>query len=62
MLKPDTIYCVYNFREFDDVVLEYLLGILQQLCNEQSCDEDFDVEDIHEMLTAYIPAIAEVAE
>ena len=45
------------FRDIDDIVLSYVVGILQDLTTNYSVgdEESFDVDSFCEMLTAYMP-------
>ena len=45
------------FRDIDDIVLSYVVGILQDLTTNYTVgdEESFDVDSFCEMLTAYMP-------
>ena len=51
------------FRDIDDIVLAYVVGILQDLTSNyvEGDKESFDVDDFYEMLTAYLPQSSTIA-
>ena len=48
---------IYHYRDIDEIVLSYVVGILQDLTSNYSVgdEESFDVDTFCEMLTAYMP-------
>ena len=48
------------FREIDDIVLDYVVNIVEDVASSNS-DADFDVEEFCEMLTAYMPQTSDIA-
>ena len=51
-----------NFRDIDEIVLSYVVGILQDLASNYSegDEESFDVDAFYEMLTAYMPETSNI--
>ena len=48
------LLCVH--RDIDDIVLNYIVGILEDLGTEDC----FDVDDFVEMMDAYIPGFTDI--
>ncbi|XP_015928016.1 CUE domain-containing protein 2-A isoform X2 [Parasteatoda tepidariorum] len=44
----------------DEIVLSYIIGILESLDSVSSSDDAFDVEEFIEMMCAYIPAFSDI--
>ena len=44
----------------DDVVLQYMVSILEELGNSAASDDLFDVEQFTEMMEAYLPGFQAV--
>jgi hypothetical protein len=52
------------FREIDDIVLDYVVNILEDVASS-TCDAEndaFDVTEFCEMLTAYLPQTESIAQ
>ena len=48
------------FSYVDEIVLSYVVSILEELGSESSQEDVFDVESFSEMLTAYFPEFASI--
>ena len=48
------LVCVM-IRDVDEVVLSYMIGILEELGDSTASEEVFDVEQFTEMMDAYLP-------
>jgi len=46
----------FDISEIDDIVTEYVMGILQDLVECEDVEDVFDIECFKEMLQAYLPA------
>nr|XP_006014343.2 PREDICTED: CUE domain-containing protein 2-like [Latimeria chalumnae] len=44
----------------DEVVLSYIIGVLEDLGSPESVEENFDMEAFVEMMEAYVPGFAEI--
>ena len=57
-------YMYFVFRDIDEIVLSYVVGILEDLTSNYSVgdEENFDVEDFCEMLTAYLPQTSSIPQ
>jgi len=49
------------YSDVDDVVLEYMVSILEELGNSAASDDLFDVEQFTEMMEAYLPGFQAVS-
>lgn len=47
--------CVKHCSDVDDVVLSYMVGILEELGSCAAYEDLFDVEQFTEMMEAYLP-------
>jgi len=54
------ISCVICCSDVDDVVLQYMVSILEELGNSAASDDLFDVEQFTEMMEAYLPGFQAV--
>ena len=48
------------YSDIDDVVLQYMVSILEELGNSAASDDLFDVEQFTEMMEAYLPGFQSV--
>ena len=48
------------FSAIDEIVLSYMVSILEELGSEAAAEDAFDVEQFTEMMDAYIPGFAEM--
>jgi len=48
------------FSDVDDVVLQYMVSILEELGNSAASEDLFDVEQFTEMMEAYLPGFQTV--
>ena len=51
----------FLFRDIDEIVLTYVVGILEDLTTSGD-EESFDVDDFCEMLTAYLPQTSTIPQ
>ena len=49
-----------NCSAIDEIVLSYMVSILEELGSDASADDAFDVESFTEMMDAYLPGFAEI--
>ncbi|KAM9476958.1 CUE domain-containing protein 2 isoform 1-T2 [Clarias gariepinus] len=49
-----------DLSTLDDVLLSYIIGVLEDLGSQASIEENFDVEVFVEMLEAYIPGFSNI--
>lgn len=47
-------------RAVDDVVLDYVISILEDLGEEANGEDNIDIDQFTEMLEAYIPGFASI--
>jgi len=52
--------CVNCCSDVDDVVLQYMVSILEELGNSAALEDLFDVEQFTEMMEAYLPGFQAV--
>ncbi|XP_060063269.1 CUE domain-containing protein 2-like [Ylistrum balloti] len=50
----------YSMLDIDDVVLDYVITILEDLGNGQDAEENIDVDQFVEMMDAYVPGFGEI--
>ncbi|XP_033741621.1 CUE domain-containing protein 2-like [Pecten maximus] len=50
----------YNMLDIDDVVLDYVITILEDLGNGEDVEENIDVDQFIEMMDAYVPGFGEI--
>lgn len=48
----------FHSRAIDDYLVTYLLAMV----DPETVDDDFDIEALREMLSAYVPAVNQIAE
>ena len=56
---------IFHFSAIDDIVLGYVVGIVEDLTATEVADKDesaLDLESVVEMLTAYIPEAQDIPE
>lgn len=49
-----------HVRDIDDIVLSYVISILEDLGDSENAEENIDVDQFIEMMDAYIPGFAEI--
>ncbi|KAG7262372.1 hypothetical protein CRUP_002410 [Coryphaenoides rupestris] len=49
-----------DLSALDEVLLSYIIAVLEDLGSQESVEENFDIEVFTEMLEAYIPGFAEI--
>jgi len=49
------LYSILCCSNIDDVLLSYMISILEELGNSDSSEELFDVDQFTEMMDAYLP-------
>ena len=52
---------IYIFRAIDEIVLNYIVGCLEELGCENASEDAFDAEDFSEMMEAYLPGFAQIS-
>ena len=60
MLKSNISLTVYIFSDIDDIVLSYIISILEDLGDDGNAEENIDVDQFVEMMDAYIPGFATI--
>jgi len=53
-------YVSFISSALDEVLLSYIIAVLEDLGSQESVEENFDIEVFTEMLEAYIPGFAEI--
>ena len=53
------ISCTY-FSDIDDIVLSYVISILEDLGDSENAEENIDVDQFIEVMEAYIPGFGEI--
>ena len=48
------------FSNIDEIVLSYVISILEDLGDSDQAEENIDVDQFTEMMDAYIPGFAEI--
>lgn len=48
------------FRDIDDIVLSYVISILEDLGDDSNAEENIDVDQFAEMMEAYIPGFGNI--
>jgi hypothetical protein len=48
------------FRDIDEIVLSYVISILEDLGNDSQPEENIDVDQFLEMMQAYIPGFGTI--
>ncbi|XP_069128026.1 CUE domain-containing protein 2-like [Argopecten irradians] len=51
----------YGMLDIDDVVLDYVITILEDLGNGEDVEENIDVDQFVEMMDAYVPGFGEIS-
>jgi hypothetical protein len=51
---------VYIFSDIDEIVLSYIISILEDLGDDGNAEENIDVDQFIEMMDAYIPGFATI--
>ena len=49
------VWLCFVYSSIDEIVLNYLVSILEHLGSGQAVEEDFDVDDFCQMMQAYLP-------
>ena len=49
------------FSDIDDIVLNYVISILEDLGDSENAEENIDVDQFIEMMDAYIPGFGEIS-
>lgn len=52
-------WCDY-FRDIDEIVLSYVISILEDLGDDSNAEENIDVDQFAEMMEAYIPGFGTI--
>lgn len=52
--------CYDYFRDIDDIVLSYVISILEDLGDDSNAEENIDVDQFAEMMEAYIPGFGNI--
>ena len=60
MFDISRVACVKCFSDVDDVVLQYMVHVLQELEDSSASADLFDVEQFTEMMEAYLPGFQAV--
>lgn len=50
----------FSFSSVDEIVLSYMISILEELGSDGGGDDAFDVEDFTEMMAAYLPGFDDI--
>jgi hypothetical protein len=51
---------VFCFSSIDDIVLNYMISILEDLGSPDATEESFDVDSFSEMMDAYLPGFCNI--
>lgn len=61
MLETRTIFSVFTCSSgIDDIVLSYMVGVLEELGSEDIAGDAFDLDGFIEMMDAYLPGFSNV--
>lgn len=52
--------CCAYFRDIDEIVLSYVISILEDLGDDSNAEENIDVDQFAEMMEAYIPGFGNI--